>query len=53
MIIAPDAGGVERSRWFSNKLGTGLAIIDKRRPARREVMRVIGDMEGRFFLVET
>lgn len=54
-IVAPDAGGVERSRWFSNKLGTGLAIIDKRRskPNVAEVMHVIGDVEGRdCFLVD-
>lgn len=48
VIVAPDAGGVERARWASKKLGTGLAIIDKRRskPNIAEVMHVIGDVEG-------
>src|SRR5713226_8069799 len=30
-VIAPDAGGVERSRFFAKKLNAPLAIIDKRR----------------------
>jgi ribose-phosphate pyrophosphokinase len=48
VVVAPDAGGVERARWASKKLGTGLAIIDKRRskPNVAEVMHVIGDVEG-------
>jgi ribose-phosphate pyrophosphokinase len=48
VVVAPDAGGVERARWASKKLGTGLAIIDKRRskPNVAEVMHVIGDVAG-------
>src|SRR5262245_3540184 len=30
-IVSPDAGGVERARFYAKKLGAGLAIIDKRR----------------------
>ena len=33
VIVSPDAGGVERARAYSKRLGTSLAIIDKRRPA--------------------
>lgn len=48
VVVAPDAGGVERARYASKKLGTGLAIIDKRRtsPNVAEVMHVIGDVNG-------
>ena len=52
-IIAPDAGGVERSRAFAKRLGAGLAIIDKRRSGPNEVaeMRIIGDVEGRVAVI--
>ncbi len=48
-VVSPDAGGVERARAFAKKLGTNLAIIDKRRskPNESEVMHVIGDVSGR------
>jgi len=48
-IVSPDAGGVGRARDFAKRLGAGLAIIDKRRPAPNEakVMHVIGDVENR------
>jgi ribose-phosphate pyrophosphokinase len=48
-VVSPDAGGVERARAFAKKLGTNLAIIDKRRskPNESEVMNVIGDVSGR------
>ena len=47
-IIAPDAGGVERSRAYAKRLDVGLAIIDKRREAANvaEVMNIIGDVKG-------
>jgi ribose-phosphate pyrophosphokinase len=52
-VIAPDAGGVERSRFFAKKLTAPLAIIDKRREEVNvaEVMHVIGDVEGRTVLI--
>ena len=31
VVVSPDAGGVERARAYSKRLGAGLAIIDKRR----------------------
>ncbi|MBM3298843.1 MAG: ribose-phosphate pyrophosphokinase [Deltaproteobacteria bacterium] len=48
-IVSPDAGGVERARAFAKRLGSSLAIIDKRRtkPNESEVMHVIGDVRGR------
>lgn len=49
VIVSPDAGGVERARAFSKRLGSSLAIIDKRRPAPNvaEVVNIIGDVKGR------
>lgn len=48
-VVSPDAGGVERARAFAKRLGSSLAIIDKRRakPNESEVMNVIGDVTGR------
>ena len=49
VVISPDAGGVERARAFSKRLGASLAIIDKRRPAPNvsEVMNIVGDVRGK------
>ncbi len=47
VVVSPDAGGVERARAYSKRLGAPLAIIDKRRPEanQAEVMNVIGDVK--------
>jgi ribose-phosphate pyrophosphokinase len=52
-IISPDAGGVERARFFAKKLEVPLAIVDKRRTDINvtEVMNVIGDVRGRTCLI--
>ncbi|HEX9897979.1 MAG TPA: ribose-phosphate pyrophosphokinase [Candidatus Methylomirabilis sp.] len=49
VVVAPDAGGVERSRAFAKRLGTSLAIMDKRRIGANEakIMHVIGDVRNR------
>ena len=49
VFIAPDAGGVERTRAYSKRLGASLAIIDKRRERANvsEVMHIIGDVSGK------
>jgi ribose-phosphate pyrophosphokinase len=49
MIVSPDAGGVERARFYAKRLGTDLAIIDKRReePNVAQTMNVIGDVSDR------
>lgn len=58
-VVSPDAGGVERARAFAKRLGSSLAIIDKRRAreGEREIpgkanldvveMNIIGEVEGR------
>ncbi len=49
IVVSPDAGGVERARAYSKRLGADLAIIDKRRsaPGVSEVMNIIGDVRGK------
>ena len=48
VIVAPDAGGVERARAIAKRLNAGLAIIDKRRegPNSAVAMHLIGDVDG-------
>jgi len=52
-VVSPDAGGVERARFFAKKMDSALAIVDKRRTDINvaEVMHVIGDVRGRTCLV--
>jgi ribose-phosphate pyrophosphokinase len=49
VCVSPDAGGVERARAYAKRLGSELAIIDKRRAAANvsEVMNIVGAVEGR------
>ena len=53
MVVSPDAGGVERARFFAQKIGAPLAIVDKRRTDMNvaEVMNVIGDVNGKTCLI--
>jgi ribose-phosphate pyrophosphokinase len=52
-VVSPDAGGVERARFFAQKVGAPLAIVDKRRTDLNvaEVMHVVGDVEGQTCLI--
>ncbi len=52
-VVSPDAGGVERARFFAKKVDAALAIVDKRRVEINvaEVMHVIGDVSGRTCLI--
>ena len=52
-VVSPDAGGVERARFFAKKIDAPLAIVDKRRVEMNvaEIMNVIGDVEGRTCLI--
>src|SRR6266581_4778701 len=53
VIVAPDAGGVERARAMAKRFDAGLAIIDKRRegPNSAVAMHLIGDVKGRDAIV--
>ena len=55
IVISPDAGGVERARAYAKRLGTSLAIIDKRRegPNEAKAMNIIGDVKNKVaFIVD-
>lgn len=53
VVISPDAGGVERARAYAKRLGTSLAIIDKRRegPNVAKAMNIIGDVKGKVAII--
>ncbi len=48
VVVSPDVGGVVRARALAKRLGTPLAIVDKRRdrPGESEVMNIIGDVRA-------
>ncbi|MDP2121565.1 MAG: ribose-phosphate pyrophosphokinase [Hoeflea sp.] len=49
VVVSPDVGGVVRARALGKRLGSLLAIVDKRRdrPGESEVMNIIGEVEGK------
>ena len=49
VIVSPDAGGAERARAYSKRIGATLGIVDKRRlkPNVAEIMNVIGEVQGK------
>lgn len=48
VMVSPDAGGVERARAFAKRLGSTLAIIDKRREATAiKAMTLVGNVYGK------
>jgi ribose-phosphate pyrophosphokinase len=49
LFISPDAGGVERVRFFAKKLNSDIAMIDKRRTGKNiaEAMNVVGNVSGK------
>lgn len=49
IIASPDIGGVARARYFAEKLGLEMVIVDKRREKANEseVMNIIGDVKGK------
>jgi ribose-phosphate pyrophosphokinase len=53
IVVSPDAGGVERARFFAQKMGAPLAIVDKRRTDINvaEIMNVVGDVHGKSCLI--
>ena len=53
MVVSPDVGSVARARAFAQKLGMGLAIVDKRRQKANssEVMNIIGEVRGKKVLL--
>jgi ribose-phosphate pyrophosphokinase len=53
VMVSPDAGGVERVRWYAKKLQTDIAMIDKRRtgPNVAKAMNIVGDVEGKDVII--
>jgi ribose-phosphate pyrophosphokinase len=53
VVVSPDAGGVERARAYSKRLGAQIGIVDKRRVKANvaEVMNVIGDVQGKVTVI--
>ena len=49
VVLAPDAGSAKKSTKAAQKLGTGIAIVNKRRPKHGEVeaVHLIGDVNGK------
>ena len=49
VVVSPDVGGVVRARALGKRLGSLLAIVDKRRdrPGESEVMNIIGEVDGK------
>ena len=52
-VVSPDVGGVGRARELAQRIGAGLAIVDKRRTKPGEVaeMTVIGEVEDQICLI--
>ncbi len=53
IMVAPDAGGVERARFFAKKLKTDIAMVDKRRTGKNiaRAMNVVGDVNGKVCVI--
>ena len=49
VVVSPDVGSVSRARNFAERIGVGLAIVDKRRdkPNQSEVKNIIGNVHGK------
>ncbi|RDU58976.1 ribose-phosphate pyrophosphokinase [Helicobacter marmotae] len=49
VIASPDIGGVARARYFADRMGMDLVIVDKKRERANEseVMNIIGDVSGK------
>lgn len=52
-LVSPDAGGVERCRWYAKRLSTDIAMIDKRRtgPNVAKAMNIVGDVDGKDVII--
>ncbi|MFC2970086.1 ribose-phosphate pyrophosphokinase [Acidimangrovimonas pyrenivorans] len=53
IVVSPDVGGVGRARELAQRIGCGLAIVDKRRVRPGEVaeMTVIGEVSGKTCII--
>ena len=52
-LVSPDAGGVERVRWYAKRLEKDIAMIDKRRtgPNVAQAMNIVGDVKDKDVII--
>lgn len=53
VLVSPDAGGVERTRYFARHLGVPIAIVDKRREAPNvaKAMNIVGNVKNKLAVI--
>jgi ribose-phosphate pyrophosphokinase len=53
VLVSPDAGGVERARYFAKHLDVPIAIVDKRREAPNvaKAMNIVGDVKDKVAVI--
>jgi ribose-phosphate pyrophosphokinase len=53
VVVSPDVGGLKMAHAFAQVMGSGLAIVAKRRksPTETEAMMVIGEVQGKNVLL--
>ncbi|HPZ09189.1 MAG TPA: ribose-phosphate pyrophosphokinase [Candidatus Eremiobacteraeota bacterium] len=55
VVVSPDTGGAARARFFAEKLGTGCAIIEKRRfydeTGKTESLQLIGNVKNKYAIM--
>ncbi|MFN7684180.1 MAG: ribose-phosphate pyrophosphokinase [Oligoflexia bacterium] len=53
VMVSPDAGGVERARYYAKHLDATVAVIDKRRtgPNVAKAMNIIGEVSGKVAVI--
>lgn len=49
VVVSPDVGGIKMARAYAKRLGSALAIVDKRRMSaeKTEVMHILGDVKDK------
>lgn len=51
VVVAPDAGGVERARAFARRLNLDLALLDHRRTGDDPYYRIVGNVKERRVII--
>jgi ribose-phosphate pyrophosphokinase len=51
IVVAPDAGGVQRARRFAKRLNVDLAIMDHRNAQDEPYSRIVGNVKGRRVII--
>jgi len=53
VVVSPDVGSLKMARAYAKKLGSSLAVVDKRRtsPEKTEVMHILGSVKGKTAII--